>query len=201
MHRPEPRDAAQLGIDLDAPPSPPGTAAEPSGRPARTRSGRPRLRRASESGTEAARALAADQARTLQRLEPLALIVGSMKGYFRLDHVRDLAEKAGVLTGQEGHPDPGTGRLAEPRALAFLGYLLPGLAALGLIERATSHGAPLYQRSERPGAGGNLQTVWKLTPAGSMTGPYNGSIEDLTRRIAEIRESVISSVAADRVDP
>jgi hypothetical protein len=122
----------------------------------------------------------------VRRLEPLALVVGAGRPTFRLDHVRDLAERAGVLTGQEGHPDPATGKLREPRALAYLGQLLPGLAALGLVEAVTVDGVHVAERSRRDGSGGNYQSLWRLTESGRMTGACV-SVYEIETAIARIR--------------
>jgi hypothetical protein len=189
-----PLDAAQLGIDLDAPSPPPGSVSgastlageagnSPPAAPAAPQPtiGRSRGRRRHPPPDAA---LAAEQARTIERLEPLALVVGAGRPTFRLDHVRDIAERAGVLTGQEGRPDPATGRLANPRALAFLGRLLPGLAAIGLVEPVIVDGAHLAERSTRAGSGGNFQALWRLTESGRMTegGRSLSEIETAIRR-------------------
>lgn len=104
--------------------------------------------------------------RELVRLEPVALIAGESRHTFTAADVRDLAEKAGILTGEEGRPDPNTGRLAKPRALAYLGALLPRLARLGLVEPYTIDGRKQYAESERARANGNKQVLWTLTPDG-----------------------------------
>jgi hypothetical protein len=191
-----PLDAAQLGIDLDArldAPSPapgpvsgaPGAPNAPpraSEAPGRTIGhSRGRQRRKRDTGP-----LAAEHDRTLRRLEPLALVVGAGRPTFRLDHVRALAERAGVLTGQEGHPDPNTGKLREPRALAFLGRLLPGLASIGLVEPVLVDGVHLAERSKRDGAAGNFQALWRVTESGRMTGALP-SLLDIETAITRAR--------------
>lgn len=103
-----------------------------------------------------------------EQLEGVALRIGVLKGAkgFAMWHVRDAATEEGILTGSEGRPDPLTERLAFPRALSWLGALLPGLARRGLVEKITIDGRPQYDTSEAGRAHGNKNVLWKITAEG-----------------------------------
>jgi hypothetical protein len=111
----------------------------------------------------------AEQCHELRRLEPIAMLVGAGRAEFTMADVRDEAERVGLLTGHEGRPNPGTGRLEQPRALAFLGGLLPGLARIGFVAKVTdAKGRTVYDTSDRKRANGNKQALWRVTERGAI---------------------------------
>jgi hypothetical protein len=107
-----------------------------------------------------------ERARLRERLEVIAIRNGDTAGGFMLSDVRRIAERAGILTGEEGAPDPGSDRLTKPRALAWLGTLLPALARRELVEQVTIDGRVQYGQSGGRRAHGNKQVLWKLTERG-----------------------------------
>lgn len=131
-----------------------------------------------------------DHVDLIRKLEAVALDVASRRPTFTMAHVRDAAEQLGWLTGDEGRPNPRTGRLEQPRALAFLGALLPGIARLGLVEKIIdAAGRTVYAVSERQRANNNKQAVWKLTPlGGDAVRDAGGSLMQLREMIRRQRE-------------
>lgn len=137
--------------------------ADPGGRGNPTNAPTPgrRPRRGAEFVADPATAAHAETRRKLaDRLEWIALQIGygfGPKG-FALWHVREAAIVEGALTGTESDGDP--------RALSWLGALLPGLARRGLIEKLVIDGRPQYDTSESAQAHGNKNVLWKLTADG-----------------------------------
>jgi hypothetical protein len=129
----------------------------------------------------------------LRRLEPVAVIVGCAKREFTMADVRDEAERLGLLTGEEGRPNPGTGRMEHPRALAFLGSLLPGLARIGMVTKLVDGaGRTVFDTSTRERANGNKQALWRITDRGESARAVAGSsLPQLREIIQAYRESGI----------
>lgn len=113
-----------------------------------------------------------------QQLERIALEVGAdvdrLAGAFSLWVVRARAVERGILTGTEGAPDD-RGRNANPRALSWLGALLPGMARRGLLEKFTIDGRPQYDTSGADRAHGNKNILWRLTPEGRTAADSNAN--------------------------
>lgn len=130
----------------------------------------------------------------IRKLEPLALIVAAERptGMFTMADVRDEAERIGMLTGEEGRPNAGTGRMEKPRALAYLGALLPGLARIELVEKVTdAAGRTVYQVSDRARANGNKQALWRLTPRGrNVLEAAKSSVASTERRVDRIADVI-----------
>jgi hypothetical protein len=110
----------------------------------------------------------AARAAILAQLEPLAMQTGLLFGSsgFMVADVRRAAIAAGVLTGHEGAPLAGDGPLLQPRALAWLGSFLPGLARRGLIQKLTIGGRVQFGTSDGDRAHGNKNALWVLTERG-----------------------------------
>jgi hypothetical protein len=92
-------------------------------------------------------------ARQVERLIPVALELARKAGRsgVTIADVRITAVNRGILTGQEGAPHPGTGKLMKPRELSYLGSVM---RSAGLV--ATEE----YRRSVVPGSNGNAHKVW-----------------------------------------
>jgi hypothetical protein len=133
----------------------------------------------------------AEHSDELRRFEPVAIDVASRHPTFTMADVRDELERIGWLTGEEGKPNPGTDRLEQPRALAFLGALLPGLARIGLIRKLTDDsGRTVYETSARERANGNKQALWQITERGENARQVAGSsLAQLAEIILAYRES------------
>lgn len=127
----------------------------------------------------------------IRKLEPLAVDVASRHPTFTMADVRDEAERIGWLTGGEGKPNPGTDLLEKPRALAYLGALLPGLARIGFIRKLTdASGRTVYETSSRERANGNKQALWQITERGTNARQVAGSsLAQLAEIILAYRES------------
>jgi hypothetical protein len=106
-------------------------------------------------------------ARQVERLIPVAVELAQKAGRsgVTVGDLRITAVNRGILTGAEGAPHPGTGKLMKPRELSYLGSVMK---AAGLVPTDD------YRRSDVPGSNGNLHKVW-LAP-----GPTGGS--DAARR-------------------
>src|SRR3569833_3198566 len=122
----------------------------------------PRKRGGGKADTDTARDL------LRSRLERIAIERAAEVGRagVTMDNVRAIAEHRGILTGEEGGVVPSTGRLMHPRALAWLGGVMPELARRGLLEPLKIEGRLQYGQSSGARAHGNKQVIWVATEKG-----------------------------------